>query len=586
MESIVLIAIAVAVYLFVFPLILAQRIKNLEGKINKLSEIKTSASNEKVTDQPQTEVAGANREFIDRPQVIQVIPRKDVYNIKAGEDYRESALWLWLKQDTLVKVGAFLLILALAWFVSYAFSNNWIGEVGQITLGVIVGSAILAFGTLRMQKLANQGAIFTVLGSTTIIMTISAAQYIYEMFPPKVALAIIFLVSVYIAFVSLQYRRSQLAYAGLVSALLAPMLINSHTGDALMFMLYLLLVVVGTLWVVWRLRAEKITLVALIGVVAYTMIANDMDTAVSLLFSFVFTGIFFITNIISLIRRQTRQVSPVHIVTALITGVYLISSILASAPEEWVSSYLVIWALAFAYGSYQVFMRTLNKIPFYIYAGVSLILIGAATAFEFEGAMLTIILTLEVLLSVILMSQLGVSIKSLNVATALFIIPGLLTFEHIGSYAWRGYSGWYDDFFALSIFTLGLVVAGYIRKFTKSLSVVDITSVQKALYSLAGIYGGVILWLVLHVLYSEMIATMIAMIIYSIIGLILYLDGKINDKAGIKLAGTVLLVMVILRLLIIDVWALETTGRIVTFLIIGLLFMSTAFLPKSKSTKA
>jgi len=39
-----------------------------------------------------------------------------------------------------------LLLLALGWFVSYAFANNWIGPLGRITLGILFGLAVVGMG--------------------------------------------------------------------------------------------------------------------------------------------------------------------------------------------------------------------------------------------------------------------------------------------------------------------------------------------------------------------------------------------------------------------------------------------------------
>jgi uncharacterized membrane protein len=498
-----------------------------------------------------------------------------------------SAFVDWLKQDTLVKIGALLLLMSLAWFVTYAFANNWIGPVGRILIGLLFGVSILIFGTVRIRLYGSQGAIFTVVGSTIVIMTTSAAQYVYSMFPPTSALLIMFTMVVYVAFVSLQYERASLAYASLITALLAPFIINSHSGDALLLMLYLLLVVVGTLWVVWRLRAEKITLMALVGVIMYTAAVYGLDTGVALIFSFLFTGIFFITNIVSLIRRYTDWVSPIHITTALVTGLYLITSVISLSPAEWISTYLLVWALVFAYGSYVVFVRTLNKVPFYIYSATSLILLGTATAYELSGAWLTIMLTVEVLVMVMLMARVAKEHKYLNLATALFIVPGIYTLEHIGSYAWNNGLPM-DDLIALVIFTAALVLVGIERS-----RVVDnqddshlLESGQRVLYSFAGIYTFVIIWLCFHSIFSDTTATMFALIIYSITGLLLYITGKMQLDSSIKTAGIVTLSFVVLRLLVVDVWSLEMTGRIITFLIIGLLFMSTAFLPKLVTNKA
>jgi hypothetical protein len=77
-------------------------------------------------------------------------------------------------------------------------------------------------------------------------------------------------------------------------------------------------------------------------------------------------------------------------------------------------------------------------------------------------------------------------------------------------------------------------------------------------------------------------ATMLALIIFTIAGLISYFNGlSINDLAR-RTYGMVLIGFVVIRLLFIDVWNMELFGRVLTFLTIGVLLMCTAFVTKKK----
>lgn len=570
--------------------IIFRRLKSLEKKINALGHGYRSLETTE-----QKVVGDGEPVQTQSPTSDEINTAKQTITEREDTASEESAFWLWLKQDTLVKVGALLFILALAWFVQYAFANNWIGPVGRIVLGLLLGSGIIFFGVLRMRLHANTGAIFTVVGSTTILITISSAQYVYEMFSPTVALAIIFLVVLFVTYLSLQYERSQLAYASLVTALVAPFLVNSQSENPLLLMFYLLLVIIGTLLVVWRLRAEKITLVALCGVLVYTALAYNLDMGVALLFSFIFTGIFFITNIVSLVRRYTEWVSPTHLLTAVMTGGYLITSVLSSAPEEWQSTYLVFWALVFALGCYQVYIRTLNKLPFYIYAGTGVLYLGVATLVELAGPALVIVLTLEVLLLTMLFIRFRVNGRAINLAILLFIVPGLYLLEEFDILSRYGFMIDHETtldyifnmhFFAILTFILALVVVGKERRALAQSGandeVWDPDPPQKFLYGVASLQGAILFWITMQNLFTNMVAVTLSLITYSLIGLALYIKGQTNDSRWLKKVGITILVLVVLRLLIIDVWDLALTGRIITFLIIGLLFMSTAFLTKLK----
>lgn len=157
----------------------------------------------------------------------------------------------WVKEDFMVKLGALLLILALGWFVSYAILEEWIGPAGQISLGLLIGTVFLMLGVWRIQKFRHQGGIFTVLGATTNLLTIFAAREIYNLFTPISALLVIFMTVVFVAFVSVRYQSERLAFAGLFMASIAPFLTDSLPIIASELFTYLLVVVAGTLWVVW-----------------------------------------------------------------------------------------------------------------------------------------------------------------------------------------------------------------------------------------------------------------------------------------------------------------------------------------------
>jgi hypothetical protein len=93
----------------------------------------------------------------------------------------------------------------------------------------------------------------------------------------------------------------------------------------------------------------------------------------------------------------------------------------------------------------------------------------------------------------------------------------------------------------------------------------------------------VLIWLVLHAAIPDgYFATMLSLLIYLIIGLVRYFYGKINRNSIAKLHGGILVIFVVAHLLIIDVWAMEMGGRIVTFFLLGALLMATAFVGRGK----
>jgi hypothetical protein len=243
-----------------------------------------------------------------------------------------------------------------------------------------------------------------------------------------------------------------------------------------------------------------------------------------------------------------------------------------------------MWMMVFTIGSFIVYRALENRIPFYIYGGTSIALLAAATAVELSGPILTLAYTIEVALLVFLTAYILRDVRVAERLRLLFIVPVLLSLGSIISPTWQ-IGILHDDFFVLLVLGVSLAVVGRALyecnvkgRVSTEESSTNVLTVGSALYGLT------LIWLVLNspALGLAEVGTMLSLIIYTIIGLILYIRGKRNGQKGYTVGGGMLLGFVVLHLLFVEVATMETTGRIITFVVIGLLLMSTAFIRKQK----
>lgn len=514
-----------------------------------------------------------------RQTTVPSIPYNNVY-----QPSEPSAFALWLKQDILVKVGALLLLIALGWFVSYAFANNWIGPVGRISLGILAGLGIIVLGVFRITKQPHQGAIFTVLGSTIIILTIFAARGIYDFFTPATALGLMFITVAFVALVSVRYKRSQQAMASLILGALAPLLTNAPTPEVTGLFLYLLMLVGGTLWVVYLNRNEVLTPLAL-GIVAlyglpYLDAPLSGETLIALGFTFLFVAIFFVTNVLSMLstRTESRDAETAQYLTAIGTGLYVFVWIAVAAPTAWQTPLYLMWMLVFSGGAFAVYARTSNRSPFYIYGSVALSLLAAATAHEFSGAILTIVYTIQ-LLSIVLIADYVVMNSSVARKLAWLFLPlSFLALQHLVSPAWQ-YGILHTDFFAALLFTIAVMIVG-MRLQSGSEGDINKQTISNTLLIVGGSYILILIWLIFHAVVVGSAATTLSLVTYTILGLIFYISGRHENNKNVTTVGVILIAGVVVRLLLIDVWMLQLEQRIILFFIIGVLLLSTAFIKK------
>lgn len=501
---------------------------------------------------------------------------------------QQSAFIAWVKEDFLVKVGALLLLIAFGWFVNYAFANDWIGPFGRIALGLIVGVSIMALGIWRIQTQLHQGGIFTVLGSTTVLLTIFAARQVYEFFTPTTALVLMFMSVAFVAFVSVRYRSDQLALAGLILAAIAPFMTNPPEPSVIGLFTYLLMVVVGTLWVVYLTGSHTLTFASLLLASFYSVpfwldgVAPE-EKLIGLVFAFAFTTIFFITNVISIAHNKNADARQGQVLTALLTGVYLVGWVGLAAPGQWQSILYIAWMLVFSSGAFVVYAYTSYRVPFYIYSAVSIGLLAAATAVELDGPFLTVVYSMEALVIVCVSVLLLKDIQLSERLCFLFIGPALLSLEHISSRLWRdGFI--HEDFFALLVLSVSLGVVGLVLHGAQ-VRTMRPTQVPFVM-SVAGLgYFLLIVWLVTHSILGADTATTVSLLVYTVLGITFFVRGKLADNRSVMLLGGVLLSLVVARLLLIDVWQMDLAGRVITFGAVGILLISTAFFGKNTKSE-
>lgn len=489
----------------------------------------------------------------------------------------------WVSQDILMKLGALLLLMGFGWFVSYAFINNWIGPVGRVSLGLLAGLVFMGVGTWRIKDWRHQGGIFLVLGSGTVLLTIFAARELYDFLTPTLSLVVMFLSVAYVGFVSVLYQSEKLAVAGLLMAAVAPLLTNTPDPSVVGLMSYLLVVVLGTIWIVRLTGSHVLTFAALVMVFLYSLPFLDYSSAVgtddtiALLFSFIFAGIFFVTNTISIIKVQTPAARKGQIITALGTGIYLVFWIQLMVLPQMQSIAYVFWMLIFSVGTFLVYTRTTSQAPFFIYAAVTLGLLFAATAAELSGPVLTLAYTAQVT-ALLLVARLYLPNVLSEKLVWLFALPVVLSLPSFVSASWSiGFL--HDDFVTLVLVSVGLGIVGLVYKQTRVIEE-EANHFAEILLGLSAFYVLSLIWLITHSVLTPDVATTLSLIIYTLLGLVLLVIGRLQSSRFWQLCGGVILGGVVLRLLLIDVWQMDLVGKIITFLVVGGLLISTAFIGK------
>lgn len=497
-----------------------------------------------------------------------------------------DAFFAWCKEDWLLKIGAGLMIIALGWFVTYAFMNNWIGPFGRIMCGLLAGAAFLALGGWRIRTHGHQGGIFLVVGSTTVLLTVFAAQALrYPVFTPETAMGTMFLSTLVVAIMSVRYNRPVLAHSSLLLASLVPFLTVPEEASVVGLFTYLMVITVGSILIVLLTGHRGLLVTSLAVTTVYSLPflydGGDPDAPVLLMYAFAFAAMYFLIQMTALLRQPTLRTADLIMAPGI--GLLVILWILAVVPTEWQSLLLSAWILVFATGAFVIARRLQLPVLMYLYAAIGLVLLATATAIELSGVALVIAFTFEVAAVVLGAWWLWGDMRVVQTVVWLFTLPILLSLPYLDSYHWEYGIMPFNEVTVLACLAGVLVLTGcYFLLVARRTHESVAETVGGALAIIGSVFVYILLWRILHVIFLDDTAVTVALAIYTITGITAYLSGHRSNVVALRWYGGLLIAVVVGRLLLVDVWEMAIVGRIITFGIVGLLLMSTAFMAKKK----
>jgi uncharacterized membrane protein len=493
----------------------------------------------------------------------------------------------WLKENWLLKVGILMILAGFGWFVSYAFTHDWIGPVGRIMLGFISGGLLTIFGTLRASKNETQGNTFSILGSSLIIITALAGQYFYQFFPASLILAIIFLVSGYISFFAVVSSNQKLALYGIAMSLVAPYFSHTALENQVNFYAYLCVISIATIWVAVARGWRSIIPVGITGVFFYALQSLDSGlmthpSKYSILFIvYIISSIYLSISAWSLIKNKIRADGVDMYLTILNTALMLMFTI-KIVPTVLQSLVIAGWMIVYALVGALVFEKTKNEKLFYLHALASIVLLGVATSIELSGPTLVIAFSIEAAIISLASYVVTGKVETAEKFGLLMSIPFIMSIPSLTSYKWNT-GVFHSDFAILAVMMLAFGVLGILYKLEKKNSVTAFRPSHLS-FIMATFYAYALIWRSSHSIFlNPDSAVFMSLLIYTVIGLFTHFIGLFKRHVVLRNYGTTLLTLVVIRLMLIDVWGMDLSLRVITFVVLGTLFVSTAFISKKQN---
>lgn len=156
------------------------------------------------------------------------------------------------------RVGIVALLLAVTFFLKYAFDNDWIGPAGRVAIGLLAGAALLAWSPYLLRRgyrYFSEG--IAGLGAGVLYLSLYAAWAFYHLLPQVGAFGGMMAVTGGMTALAVGRGSQRLALVALAGGYATPLLVGTGTDQQTILFTYLL-VLNGAMLALSRIREWKI----------------------------------------------------------------------------------------------------------------------------------------------------------------------------------------------------------------------------------------------------------------------------------------------------------------------------------------
>jgi uncharacterized membrane protein len=229
------------------------------------------------------------------------------------------------------RIGIAAVLIGVAYFLKYAFDNNWIGPAGRVTIGLLAGIAVVIWS----ERFRNKGyRLFSyslkAVGIGVLYLSLWAAFQVYHLVPNTAAFFAMLAVTGATATLAWVEDAEILAAFSLVGGFVTPVLLSTGENRELQLFSYLVLLDLAALVLVTLKPWRRLLVVSFLGTLSlymawYAQFYNRTELRLTIGFATLFFAIFAIAPLIARAESESGVLSTVpHFVAFLNAGVYFL----------------------------------------------------------------------------------------------------------------------------------------------------------------------------------------------------------------------------------------------------------------------
>jgi uncharacterized membrane protein len=305
--------------------------------------------------------------------------------------------------------GILAIVVAVVFFLKYAFDNDWIGPAARVAIGIVAGFAMFPLSDVLLHRGYRYfSESIVALGTAILYLSIWTGWHYYDLFSQTLAFGFMALITAAIAVIALVRDSQRISLLALAGGLLTPVLTSTGQDKEVALFAYLAILGAGMLAVSWLRRWLALPPVLFAGTLIYFWSwYGDFYGPVSFHRTLVFAAIFFAIFAVLPAERAIRfgDVGRTEIVVALANSVQILAVITTMLwPEHRTGLTFALLSLSVAHFFVAMLLPRLTTAPVRVarilYGGLALTFATAAIPGRLDGQRITIAFAVEAVILV------------------------------------------------------------------------------------------------------------------------------------------------------------------------------------------
>ncbi|MEI8327736.1 MAG: DUF2339 domain-containing protein [Candidatus Taylorbacteria bacterium] len=496
------------------------------------------------------------------------------------------------------RIGITAVIIGIAFFLKYAFDNDWIGPAGRVGIGLLIGTLVIILGQTLRKKYLKYSDLLMGGGLAILYLSVFASFALYQLVDPMPAFLGMIVVTAIGVALSIMNATETLSFIAFIGGFLAPILIGVTELGTWVTFTYISILNMGILGIMFYKKWNYLVLIGLFGswIIFGTWLFSSytIDALVpTLMFVFIQYAILTASSIIRIIVDKIKATEIDYLVlTATAMSFALVCYYLLNAEYKHYLSlgfvaisavYIVIALIAYKENPAD---RTINI----FLPGLAVSFLTAAVPIEFSGSWISAWWFVEAILLYILASK--SSSRGFQIMGVVVYILGMISLlQYLSTYVRPdNYVVFFNAPFIMLIMaavTAYLITFVYYRYGSLSSEIqkrgIAVFVIVANIITLYALTSQVIIYYELQQIGSVMDAQIrnesntTVSILWALYAALLTIIGFVKRYMTPRRMGLILFIVTAMKV-VVDVWSLGELYRIVSFIIFGVIALSASFL--------